>query len=264
VGINLGSGGTYDQIQLFNKLPSIDQAVAGDLIFYGTKVTSGGDWTDPSTGQRWKLRGVGHVAIYMGDGVNRIDALPSGGVAIRDHTSMTRIGYFHISRDINGNPVGSGSTPTPTPTPTPQAGNLLSNGSLEAGGAAGWARTGVANMVVYANSDRHSGASFIATNTTQAGTSIYTDTPVGTEPGDVAEGRVWLRSQGGTSTGSVCVWGLGSSASENSCTTYSVGAAWSPVEVSLGVAAAHSALRFEIYPTAGVPTVWADDATLTS
>ena len=100
---DLGTGGTRDQIHLFDPVPA-SSAVPGDAIFYGRRVSSGVEYRDAS-GQGWDVQ---HVAIYTGS--RRIDALPDGGVAERPlSTSMTRIGYFHLR--------GAALPPPPPPPP---------------------------------------------------------------------------------------------------------------------------------------------------
>lgn len=163
-------------------------------------------------------------------------------------------------------PAPPGGTPVPPPPPPPPAdGSLLGNGSVEVGSVAYWNRIAPANIVIVGDAARaHSGAGFLATNAPTAGSgSVFTDATTSVAVGQVLRGRVWMRAETGTSAGLLCLWGLGMSANENTCTDYAVGTSWSPVEVTLGVRGAHSSARLEVYPDVGAPTVWLDDASLT-
>ena len=151
-----------------------------------------------------------------------------------------------------------------TAGPDALTGSLLGNGSLEVGSVAYWGRSAPANIAFYSDATKaHSGVGFLATNSTSSDGSVFSDVSTSVAVGQVLEGRAWLRAEAGTSTGLLCVWGIGVAANENACTSYSVGAAWTPVEVTLGARGAHSTVRLQVYPAPGSPTVWIDDATLT-
>jgi hypothetical protein len=141
---------------------------------------------------------------------------------------------------------------------------LFVNGTFELG-AVGWAVVPPANFVVYdIPSIAHSGNRLGATNRPGGTGSIQRDLAVNVSPGEILDAKIWLHAEwGGTATGVVCLWGLTGGPYENACTRYAVPAAYTPVSVSLGVVAAHSLVRFEIYPDGGSPTLWFDDATLT-
>ena len=175
---------------------------------------------------------------------------------------------------VNATPPGTPSTPAADPgstygppMPNTASGNLLLNGSFE-NGTGGWALIdpsgGVTNIARYDNSaDAHDGSYYLATNTNGSGGSIYQDVTVSAAAGASYTATAWLSAQSGTASGSLCVWGLGSTSKAN-CEPYSVTAGtYKQVQLVYDLPAAYSTLRFQIYPTPNGGTTDLDTASLT-
>jgi hypothetical protein len=180
---------------------------------------------------------------------------------------------------INSTPPGTPSSPPPDPGSTygppmpnhntPVPGNLLQNGSFETS-ASGWSRfipSGVTvNVSRYevghgAPAAAHDGSWYLATNTNGAGGSVYQDVTVNAGAGASYVGTVWLSAQSTTASGSVCVWGLSPSTAD--CEPYHVSAgAYQQVQLVYDLPAAHSTLRFQIYPAPNGGTTDIDTASL--
>jgi hypothetical protein len=147
--------------------------------------------------------------------------------------------------------------------------NALQNGSFENSGA-GWLvfnPSGGTTISRYevghgAPAVAHDGSWYLATNTSVGGGGIYQDTTVNGASGDSYVATVWLSSQGGTATGRLCLWGLGSPG-VSSCIGYSVAAGtYTQEQVVLDLPAAYSTLRFQLYPNAGGGTTDLDSASI--
>ncbi|MBO0729848.1 MAG: CHAP domain-containing protein [Acidimicrobiaceae bacterium] len=144
----------------------------------------------------------------------------------------------------------AGTTDMDTASVTP---SLLQTGSFERS-TAGWARYlppgGVTYWVNYAiPGAAQDGRGFLAFNTTKPGGSVYEDVPEATEAGQSFAGTAWLSSQGGTATGMLCLFGLGSS---GNCRSYTVSAGrYAPVQVVYDARAFVNTLRLQVYPLTG-------------
>jgi hypothetical protein len=152
----------------------------------------------------------------------------------------------------------------------PGSQDLLQHGSFESS-AAGWNKIvpagGVTNMALYhvgagAPAAAHDGSWYLATNTNRPGGSVYQDVPVNATAGTAYVGTAWLSAQAGTATGTLCLWGLGSS-NTNNCIPYSVTAGtYKLVQVVYDAPATINALRFQIYPTPNSNTTDLDTTSL--
>ncbi len=142
--------------------------------------------------------------------------------------------------------------------------SLAANGGFERGGA-GWSPyPGTSsNFSVYTGS-AHSGSAYGATNTASAGGGIYQDVPFNATAGDTLCGSVWVRTEG-TSTGafgSFALWLMGgAAASDHGGVQYSglPNGVWTQVSTCVEATRARSALRLQLYPGIGSPTVEMDD-----
>ena len=148
-------------------------------------------------------------------------------------------------------------TPEPQRRPTPEdlvggglLGGLASNGGFE-DQLAGWT-VHTTNDVVYTDDATtgpraHGGLSYLECNTSAPGTdtqdNLYRDGP-GVPPGGTVTLRAFFR---GTGAGKLVIWGLGGT-TEQAVTSFTAGAAWSEVRVSLAVLeAGHTTMRGQIY-----------------
>lgn len=124
-GIDLGAGGTntqwesFDQVGLFGRLTGPEQAVPGDVLYFGYVAGSASyrkqDYVDPS-GTSWDLQ---HAAIYTG-GSGMIDSNPTASGSSKGPGVQSRqifrdnpasgwylVGYFHIKNDASGTPIAA-------------------------------------------------------------------------------------------------------------------------------------------------------------
>jgi hypothetical protein len=75
-------------------------------------------------------------------------------------------------------------------------------------------------------------------------------------------GTAWLSSQSGTATGSLCLWGLGAS-NTNDSIPYSVGVgSYKQVQVVYDAPQNIGTVRFQVYPAPGGGTTGMDTASL--
>ncbi|WP_267254215.1 S53 family peptidase [Catenulispora rubra] len=168
---------------------------------------------------------------------------------------------FQVYPAVNG-----GTTDLDT---TSLVANKLTAGSFEQN-TTGWQRfvptRGTVNMVDYntstgAPAPAQDASGYLAFNTNSAGGSVYQDVPVSAAAGTSYTATVWLSSQGGTTSGTFCLWGLGPNT--NACTSYSVAAgSYTFYKVVYTVPQALSALRFQVYPTVNGGTTDMDTATV--
>jgi hypothetical protein len=79
---------------------------------------------------------------------------------------------------------------------------------------------------------------------------VYQDVPTSDAAGTTYTAIAWLSSQGGTATGTLCLWGL--QPGTNTCAGYSVTAGtYTPVKVVYTTPQASPTLRFQVYAGAG-------------
>jgi CHAP domain-containing protein len=193
----------------------------------------------------------------------------SGTVTIMEqNASSTGWGTISVSGGVLGSLV-TGWLHNPKQQAAPP-GDLLRSGSFEAS-AAGWGRTvpagGTVNMVDYntaagAPAKAHDGNWYLAFNTNASGGGVYQDVAVNATAGTSFTGTAWLSSQSGTATGSLCLWGLGAS-NTNNCIHYSVGTgSYKQVQVVYDAPQNIATLRFQVYPTPGGGTTDMDTTSL--
>ncbi len=131
--------------------------------------------------------------------------------------------------------------------PTPAGSNLLANADFT-GGFSNWLAWPGTNVATYSGSGLPVGSTYLQAN---AGTSslpnFYQVVPVAVQAGQSYQGSIWVRAASGASvTGSLVVWGLGG-ASEAGVTRFTVGSAWTEVEVAFNATSAHSYLQLQLY-----------------
>ena len=155
-------------------------------------------------------------------------------------------------------------TSTPSPNGCGNHNSSLRNGSLERGKNSWRLRQGrgIANRAYYRNINwAHDGNDLVATNTDDNG-SIYQDVSTPVTAGDSITATAWVRSQGASASGKLCIWGLGESPNEKNCTRYTVGQTYEPIAVVFNPKDNHSKIRVELYPKANTGTTFLDTVNL--
>jgi RHS repeat-associated protein len=105
----------------------------------------------------------------------------------------------------------------------------------------------------------------LAISTTGSG-SVYQDTgTIASAAGDDITATVRVRAQTGTTSGVICVWAFGGTATEGNCAAFSAGTDYKTISVAkLNMTYAHTSFRFEISPNSGGGTILADTVSLTT
>jgi len=141
--------------------------------------------------------------------------------------------------------------------------SLINNAGFN-GSSSGWSRTGTANFALY-GSGSYEGTGYGATNATASGDSIRQDVTRTINSGDsyCVEAQVRSDYTGATSSGSLAIWLLGTSATENSTFQFSnIGNDWTPIKTCVAATSAHTSVRVQFYPTPGAPTIGVDAVSL--
>jgi hypothetical protein len=149
--------------------------------------------------------------------------------------------------------------------------NLLQSGSFE-NSTTGWNTTieppgGTVNMVDYntahgAPAIAHDGNGYLAFNTSSTGGGVYQNVPANATAGTSYVATAWLSAQSGTTTGTLCLGGFGTTNTDN-CHPYSVTAGtYTPVQVTYDAPQNITALRLRLYPTPNGGTTDMDTASL--
>jgi hypothetical protein len=138
---------------------------------------------------------------------------------------------------------------------------------LTAGAAnttAGWRSSAGANFVNYHEApNAHSGSGFFATNSATAGGSVLQDRSLDVTPSTAFELSGWFRGTANAAGGTLCVWGLGVTQSENACVNVTADTArYQQTVLTFRPSRAHNLLRVEFYPFVNGPTVFFDTLSL--
>lgn len=136
---------------------------------------------------------------------------------------------------------------------------LAVNGGFN-GSSSGWTRTGTANFALY-GSGAYEGSGYAATNAAASGDSIRQDVARSIDEGDMYCVSAMVRSNvsGATSSGSLALWMLGTSATESSSIPFTnIGTDWTPIKTCVTASGDHTSLRMQVYPSPGSPTIGVD------
>jgi hypothetical protein len=219
----------------------------------------------------------GEFVLWLTGGSGADDAggatfqsLPDGNDWTQVHTCVEATSAHTILR-MQLYPTPSGATVEADDVNVTES--LAVNGSFETGSSS-WAvypGSGT-NFVVYGNAPggttAFGGSHWAAVNTTSNGGSIYQDIGLTTNPGDLVCGSAWVRSEAPDSgaSGTFALWLLGGSADESASANFSGlsnGSNWAELHACVEATGSHTTLRIQLYPTAGGPTVEADDVDVT-
>jgi hypothetical protein len=137
---------------------------------------------------------------------------------------------------------------------------LAVNGGFNIG-TSNWSASGSANFVTYGPTGAYEGSAYAATNASVSNDSIRQDATRTIDAGDMYCVSAMVRSDytGATSSGTLALWMLGTSATESSVIPFTnIGNDWTPVKTCVTATSDHTSLRVQIYPVVGAPTIGVD------
>jgi hypothetical protein len=147
--------------------------------------------------------------------------------------------------------------------------NIAPSGGLNES-STGWTRGGSTNLVDYASgtgATAYEGSGYLATNTSTAGGSVYTDIALAVKAGEsfcVSAHAVTLGTGSGGG-GALAIWLIGGGATDGS--SKGIGdlpgnSQWQPLTTCVTATSAHTTMRLQFYPTPNKPTVGLDAVTV--
>ncbi len=149
--------------------------------------------------------------------------------------------------------------------------NLVSDGGFN-GSSVGWHNGASTNYVVYPSGSggttSFEGSGYLATNTTSGAGGVYQDIPAAISAGQTFCASMELTTGDGGSgaTGALVLWLTGGLSNENGMRVASNlpgGSTWTQEQTCVMATTAHTALRVQLYPAAGGPSVAIDDVSVT-
>jgi hypothetical protein len=144
--------------------------------------------------------------------------------------------------------------------------NHLANASFEGTFAKWTPGNGFINQQIYKTAQAKAGSWFAASNTSVGGRSFSQTVPVTASAHERWTASIWLRSSSANAfNGKLALWGLGGSSNVNVVKAYSVGSAWTRVQVTLDTATVvPKTLKLEVYMSTVISrgTLWLDGGVL--
>jgi Domain of unknown function (DUF1906) len=149
--------------------------------------------------------------------------------------------------------------------------NLVSDGGFN-GSAVGWHNSPSTNYVVYpsgsAGTTAFEGSGYLATNSSIGSGGVYQDIPASVSPGQTFCASMELTTGDGSvgATGALVLWLTGGLSNESSMRVASNlpgGSVWTREQTCVMATTAHTAIRVQLYPAAGGPTIALDDVSVT-
>ena len=140
--------------------------------------------------------------------------------------------------------------------------SLVPNGGMESGG---WTATANTNQAIYTSTTTppHSGNKYLATNTSGAGGSVYTDIPLTINTRNTYCATAWVRTEGAGqgASGNFNLWLTGGLSNETSSTHYAnlPNNTWTQISTCIQATTPHTNLRIQLYPDVNATTVNLDD-----
>jgi len=109
------------------------------------------------------------------------------------------------------------------------------------------------------------GQSYLETNTSTAGGSVFQDVSAAVTPGQDDTLAIWVRSHSGQPlTGTLALWAMGINGQESRSTIFTAGASWTLVTTTLDPLLSHSLLRAQVYLPASGAVLDLDGARLST